>query len=37
MHRSRVVSMQIHISDDAIELARKKGGLIALDFIAPVG
>ncbi len=29
--------MQIHISDDAVDLARKKGGLIALDFIAPVG
>ena len=37
MHRSMVVSMQIHISDDAMDLARKKGGRIALDFITPVG
>ncbi len=29
--------MQIHISDDAIDLARRKGGRIALDFITPVG
>lgn len=29
--------MQIKITDDALELARKKGNLIALDFITPVG
>jgi len=29
--------MQIHISDDALDLARKKGGRIALDFVTPVG
>jgi hypothetical protein len=29
--------MQIRISDAALELARKKGGRVALDFITPVG
>jgi hypothetical protein len=29
--------MQIQISDAAVDLARKKGGRIALDFITPVG
>jgi len=29
--------MQIVITDAALDLARKKGGLIALDFITPVG
>jgi hypothetical protein len=29
--------MQIQISDAALELARKKGGRVALDFITPVG
>jgi len=29
--------MQVHVTDAALELARKKGGLIALDFISPVG
>jgi len=29
--------MQIQISDAALDLARKKGGMIALDFITPVG
>ncbi|GMQ84562.1 MAG: hypothetical protein BMS9Abin07_0126 [Acidimicrobiia bacterium] len=35
--RSSEVFLQIDISDDAIDLARKKGGRIALDFITPVG
>jgi hypothetical protein len=29
--------MQIQISDAALDLARKKGGRVALDFITPVG
>jgi len=29
--------MQVHVTDTALELARSKGGMIALDFIAPVG
>jgi len=29
--------MQVHVTDAALELARKKGGLVALDFITPVG
>ena len=33
----KVTSMQIQITDDALDLARKKGNFIALDFITPVG
>jgi len=29
--------MQIQITDEALDLARKKGSFIALDFITPVG
>ncbi len=29
--------MQVHVTDAALELARRKGGMIALDFITPVG
>jgi hypothetical protein len=29
--------MQVTITDAALELARKKGGMIALDFVRPVG
>ena len=29
--------MQIQITEDALDLARKKGNFIALDFITPVG
>jgi len=29
--------MQIQISEAALDLARKKGGMVALDFITPVG
>jgi hypothetical protein len=29
--------VQIQISDAALDFARKKGGMIALDFITPVG
>jgi hypothetical protein len=32
-----VAVVQIQISDSALDLARKKGGRIALDFITPVG
>lgn len=34
---SKVLTMQIQISQAALDLARKKGGMIALDFITPVG
>jgi hypothetical protein len=29
--------MQVQVTDAALELARKKGGMIALDFVRPVG
>ena len=29
--------MQVQVTDAAVELARKRGGHIALDFIRPVG
>lgn len=29
--------MQIQITDDARELIRRRGGTVAIDFIAPVG
>ena len=29
--------MQVHVTEAALDLARKKGGMIALDFITPVG
>ncbi len=29
--------MKIEISDDAVELIRRKGGVAALDFIPPMG
>ena len=29
--------MQVHVTEAAITLAKKKGGMIALDFITPVG
>jgi hypothetical protein len=29
--------MQVTITDAALDLARKKGGMIALDFVRPVG
>lgn len=29
--------MQVHVTDAALELAARKGGLVALDFITPVG
>ena len=29
--------MQIQITDDALDLARRRGNFIALDFITPVG
>jgi hypothetical protein len=34
---SRVVGMQVTITDAALDLARRKGGMIALDFVRPVG
>ncbi len=33
----KVTAMRIQISDDALDLARRKGNFIALDFITPVG
>ncbi len=29
--------MEIRIDDDALALIESKGGVVALDFIAPVG
>jgi hypothetical protein len=29
--------MQVHVTEAALTLARRKGGRIALDFITPVG
>ena len=29
--------MQVHVTDAALELAHRKGGMVALDFITPVG
>jgi hypothetical protein len=29
--------MQVTITDAALDLARRKGGMIALDFVRPVG
>ncbi len=29
--------MQLHMTEEALEYARRKGGRIALDLIAPVG
>jgi len=29
--------MQVHVTDAALELAQRKGGMVALDFITPVG
>ena len=29
--------MQVHVTEAAIALAKKKGGMVALDFITPVG
>jgi hypothetical protein len=29
--------MDVHVTDAALDLARKKGGYVALDFIRPVG
>jgi hypothetical protein len=29
--------MDVQVTEAAVALARKKGGLVALDFIAPVG
>ncbi len=29
--------MEIQVTEAAVALARKKGGRVALDFIAPVG
>ncbi len=29
--------MQVKVTEAALELARKKGGMVALDFIKPVG
>jgi hypothetical protein len=29
--------MQVNVTEAAVELARKKGGRVALDFITPVG
>jgi hypothetical protein len=29
--------MEVRVTDAALELARKKGGMVALDFITPVG
>ena len=31
------VPMEIRIDDDALALIESKGGVVALDFIAPVG
>lgn len=29
--------MRVNVTDAALELAHRKGGLVALDFITPVG
>lgn len=29
--------MRVHITEAAVELAHRSGGLVALDFITPVG
>ena len=28
--------MQLHVTPDALELARQRGGVVALDFIPPL-
>lgn len=32
-----VWAMKINVTEEAVLLAKRKGGKIALDFIAPVG
>ncbi len=29
--------MQVTVTEQALDLARKRGGFVALDFITPVG
>ncbi len=28
--------MQFHVTDNALDLARKRGGVMAVDFIPPI-